>query len=391
MSELLVVAGEASGDRAAAAVVAQLDGVRAFGMGGGALAREGVELVADLRETTAMGFTEVGRRAAKVARAWTRVKTAAKARRPSAALLVNYTEFNTRLASALSAQGTRVLWYGAPQTWAWRPARGVALRAHVERMAVMLPFEERLWRDLGVDAHYVGHPALEDARAAARLGGRDQARARLGLTREAPSVAILAGSRPHEVRRLLPIMLSAFEAGRRERAGIEARVLVARSLDEGTRTWALATAREQNVPSHEVDARDGMATLLPAFDASLVASGTATLECALARVVPVIAYRVGLVTELGARMLLDLPHVGLPNILLGEGAFPELLQRRCAPGPMAHALLRALDERAGYVARCADVEATLVGHAAASSEVARLLAPLLARRPSPSRVTALAP
>ncbi|HSO36010.1 MAG TPA: hypothetical protein VLT33_25960, partial [Labilithrix sp.] len=125
--ELLVVAGEASGDRAGAAVVARLPGVRAFGLGGGALAAEGVELLADLRDTTALGIAEVARRALGVARAFAAVRAAAARRKPAAALLVNYTEFNARLAESLWASGTRVLWYGAPQVWAWRSGRAVPL------------------------------------------------------------------------------------------------------------------------------------------------------------------------------------------------------------------------------------------------------------------------
>src|SRR5690606_34046954 len=115
VSTLLVVAGEASGDRAAEQVVARLAGVHTFGMGGGALEREGTELVADLRKATALGVAEVARRACGVALAYARVRRAAARRRPRAALLVNYTEFNTRLAAELSRAGTRVLWYGAPQ------------------------------------------------------------------------------------------------------------------------------------------------------------------------------------------------------------------------------------------------------------------------------------
>ena len=122
MGDLLVVAGEASGDRAAAAVVAKLRGVGAFGMGGGALERERVELVADLRVATALGVGEVARRAYGVGVSYAKLRAAIHLRKPSAALLVNDTEFNARLAPVLHRAGTRVLWYGAPQIWAWARA-----------------------------------------------------------------------------------------------------------------------------------------------------------------------------------------------------------------------------------------------------------------------------
>src|SRR5215472_6099661 len=161
--ELLVVAGEASGDRAAAGVVARLRSelpISPFGMGGTALADAGTRLVSDLRETSAMGLTDVAARACRLACAQRRLLEAARGH-VAAALLVGYTEFNARLAASLHAWGVRVLWYGAPQIWAWRPGRARTLRKRIDRMAVMLPFEEPLWRGHGVDAHYVGHPARE--------------------------------------------------------------------------------------------------------------------------------------------------------------------------------------------------------------------------------------
>ena len=373
--DLLVVAGEASGDRAGAAVVAHLRGVRAYGLGGGALAAEGVELLADLRDTTALGVAEVARRALGVARAYALVRAASVRRRPAAALLVNYTEFNARLAQALWASGTRVLWYGAPQVWAWRSKRAVPLRRHLDRMAVMLPFEEKIWRDVGVDAHYVGHPALEE-----RRGDREAARELLGMTPRAWAVAILPGSRPHEVRRLLQPMLTGYERVRRDFASVDARVMLAPSLDSPTRAWARAKAATFHVDVVDVDARAGMSYALPAFDAALCASGTASLECVLARTVPIVCYRVGWATELGARAFLRTPHIALPNILLGRGAFPELLQRRATASRMTDALANVLEQRDTFLGACAEVEAVLGDKKSASLTVARMLEPWLATK-----------
>ena len=370
---LLVVAGEASGDRAGAAVISHLPGVRAFGLGGGALAAEGVELLADLRDSTAMGVAEVARRALGVARAYAVLRAASAHRKPAAALLVNYTEFNARLAQSLWAGGTRVLWYGAPQVWAWRSKRGVPLRRHLDRMAVMLPFEEKIWRNIGVDAHYVGHPALEE-----RRGDRVAARELLGMTPRAWAVAILPGSRPHEVRRLLDPMLTAYEGVRRDFASVDARILLAASLDPETRAWARATAATFHVDVVDVDPRAGMAYALPGFDAALCASGTASLECALARAIPIVCYRVGWATELGARAFITTPHVALPNILLGRSAFPELLQRNASASRMKDALVNVLEERVTYLGACTEVEAALGDRISASSTVARMLEPWLA-------------
>ncbi len=374
MRELLVVAGEASGDRAAAAVLAKLGRVPAFGMGGRALERVGLSLVADLRKATAMGVSEVAARAYGVGLAYAKLRTAIHRRRPAAAFLVNYTEFNARLARTLWEAGTRVLWYGAPQIWAWRRGRATPLRRHLDRLAVMLPFEEPMWRELGVDAHYVGHPALEDRRGPEH---RAVARELLGMTPFAWAVAILPGSRPHEVRRLLEPMLLGYEAVRRDRASVDARVLLAPSLDDRTRVWAAAASREAGVDAVDVDSRAGIAYVLPAFDAALCASGTASLECALARVVPVVCYRVGWATEVGARSLLRTPWVALPNILLGREAFPELLQRNAAPSRIAEVLAHVLDTRDAFLASCSQVEHVLGDRVHPSREVARMLEPWL--------------
>jgi lipid-A-disaccharide synthase len=374
---LLVVAGEASGDRAAAAVVAKLR-VAAFGMGGGALAREGVELVSDLRALTALGVGEVARKACGIALAYAKIRAAIHRRKPRAALLVNYTEFNMRLAATLWRAGTRVLWYGAPQIWAWRAGRALPLRKHLDRLAVMLPFEEPLWRGLGVDARYVGHPANED-----RFGPdhRVAARELLGLTPFAWAVAILPGSRPHEVRRLLEPMIEGYEHVRRDRASVDGRVLLAASLDAKTRAWAHAVASMAGVEAVDVDPRVGIGPALPAFDAALCASGTASLECALARAIPVVCYRVGWATELGARALVDTTRVALPNILLERDAFPELLQQEARPAAIADALARVLDTRETFLSACIDLERALGDRAHASREVACMLEPwLVARR-----------
>ena len=375
MSGLLVVAGEASGDRAAAAVIARLPRVDAFGLGGAALASRGVALVGDLRSSTAMGIGEAGARAVGVLRAWRAVTKVVKTRQPRAALLVNYTEFNARLAPQLRAAGVRVLWYGAPQIWAWRAGRAESLRRSVDRMAVMLPFEAPLWRATGVDAHYVGHPAVE-----AEALDRPAARLTLAMTPYASAVAILPGSRPHEVRRLLVPMLDGYERVRADRASVDARVLLASSLDDATRVWVRGVCAARRVGTFDVDPGVGALGVLRAFDVSLCASGTASLEAALSHAVPVVAYRVGITTELAARMLVTTPHVALPNVLLGRRAFAELLQRDVQPPRIAQALADAMDRRVALVAACEQVEAALGTERTPSAAVARMLAPWLGVR-----------
>ncbi len=368
---LLVVAGGASGDRAGAAVVRHLTGVRVFGFGGGALEAEGIELLADLRDTASLGFADA-RRTLGMARAYATLRAAIARRKPTAALLVTYTKPNARLARSLWTAGTPVLWYGAPPLWAWRATNSTALGRHVDRMALMLPFEEKIWRDLGVDAHYVGHPALEE-----RCGDRVSARELFGMTPRAWAIAILPGSHAEEVRRLLPEALGAYQLFRREYASVDARVLLASTLDPVTRAWARALAASSHVEVVDVDARAGLAYALPAFDVALSAGGTVSLECAIARVVPIVCHRVGLAARSFARAFSKAPYVGLPNIVLGRTAFPELVQRQASAPQIADVLGRVLTERETFLRACADVETALGGRNSASANVARMLQPWL--------------
>jgi lipid-A-disaccharide synthase len=369
MQELLVVSGEASGDRAAAHVLRALPGTRAFGMGGAASEAEGAELLVHLRDGSAMGVLDVAARGFAIAQAYAGLRAAAARRRPAAALLVNYTDFNLRLARRLRALRIRTLWYVAPQVWAWRAGRVRTVRARVDKLAVILPFEERLWRDAGVDAAYVGHPALDTVRL-----DREDARRELGLVSRKPAVALLPGSRPMEIRRLLPAMLAAVRE-----VPVEARMLLAPSLDDVTRAWARARARDAGVASHDVEAMDGAPAHLAAFDAALCASGTASLEAALAGAIPVVCYRVDALAALLVRPLLRTKHIALPNVLLGRRAFPELLQGEATATAMARALETVLVDRPRNLAACDEVRAVLGPRRTPGSAVAAMLAPWLER------------
>ncbi|MFO0676034.1 MAG: hypothetical protein U0169_05840 [Polyangiaceae bacterium] len=372
-SPLLVVAGEASGDRAAAGVVSNLPEARAFGMGGSALGMAGADVIVPLDRTNVMGFDSLVGHAANVARAWHTITSHVAKERPRAALLTNFSEFNSRLAKHLSARGIRVLFYGAPQVWAWRRGRMDALRPWVDRMAVMLPFEEALWRAKGVDAHYVGHPARETT-----ILPRNVARRSLDMTPFAPAVALLPGSRPGEVKHLLEPMLEGFEIVRRDRASLDARVVLASSIQGDLREWVLAKAKATNVHVTTVDPKAGASNVLGAFDVALSASGTVTLEATLAGAVPIVVYKVGPLTEFAAKRWLETPHVALPNVLLGRRAFPELLQDDVNPGRIAREVRRVLRGHAELLRECANVVHALGDARTPSARVASMIRPWLA-------------
>lgn len=336
-ADLLVVAGEASGDHLAAAVLRALGpGPRAWGVGGSECAEAGLARVAGSSDLAAMGALDVVRRAGSIARVAVRVGGRALRSTPRAALLVDATELNSRLGRALRARGTRVLWCVAPQVWAWRASRLRTMRGCFDKLACVLPFEEPLWRAAGHDARYVGHPALDRP-----MSDRAAARGALRIGPRARALALLPGSRAGEVRRHLEPFVHAAARLRAEGAVDELRLIIAPGLDAATHALALAIAHRFGIGTHRVSAREGLGASLPAFDASIAASGTACLEAALAGAHPVIAYRLDALAYAAARHLVRVAHIGLPNIVLGRRAYPELVQREVRPEPLA-AAARAL-------------------------------------------------
>jgi len=313
---ILVVAGEPSGDRTLAGVVRAL-GRRAFGFGGDALAREGVELVAHVRELGGMGVIEAAGRAPSIALALTRLARAIARERPRLALLASWSSSNARLGAVLHRAGVRVAWISPPEIWAWRASRAPRIARSVDLLIPTLPFEEALWRESGGNAHYVGHPALDVPFESGSGRG----------------LAVLPGSRPSEVSRLLPMFVEAARC-----TGLNARLLVAPSLDAATRERILGAG----LPV--LEAPDGAAPLLSSFDVALVASGTAALEAAVMGVPPVIAYALHPLTYAIARRVVNVAHVGLPNVLLSRAGhapiFPERLQDDATPASLAASILQ---------------------------------------------------
>ena len=325
---ILVSAGEVSGDQMAAPVIAEIarrvPSAVFFGAGGDALEAAGVELRHHVSALAVTGLTE----------ALSRVRTAtmmlfdlwhqARRRRPSLALLVDYPGINLRLAGLLRRFGVPVLYLGAPQRWAWLGQRTASLARKVDRLAVTLPFEERWFLDRGVPARFVGHPVLDLFSPVPR----DDARRRLHLG-PGPVVALLPGSRANEVHRHLPAVLGAVDL---LPPGVQA-VLAAAPGEAGELCARLAPG----VP------RTCATLALGAADVALCASGTATLEAAVAGVPAVVFYRVSPLTYQVARRLVRVPSLSLPNLILQQPLLPELIQHRMTPDRLAREAERLLD------------------------------------------------
>jgi lipid-A-disaccharide synthase len=355
---ILLVAGEASGDLHAANLLVALrrlePGLEAFGVGGERLDDAGLDCLARSEELSLMGLAEVMRDLPRLWRLSRRVRRAALDRQPEVAVLVDSPDFNLPLARALRRAGIPVVIYISPQLWAWRAGRVRRIRRDVARVLCILPFEVDFYRRRGVPVEFVGHPLVDELAPVMRAAPE----------REPHALAVLPGSRWHEVEALLPAMLAAAARLTAAIPDLRTRLVVAPGLDVDRVRRSVGKAEVELVTSDRHSALAGCGV-------ALVASGTATLECALLGVPMVVGYRLHPASYVLARWLVRVPHVALVNLVAGVGVVPELVQSEFtseALAVQAEALLRNGGEpqRAGL----AEVRRRL-GEVGASERAAR--------------------
>ncbi len=356
----LIVAGEASGDLHAANLLRALQreeaGIEAFGVGGERLREAGLECVARSEELSVMGLAEVVRELPRLLALARRVRGAALVRRPDVAVLVDSPDFNLPLARRLRRAGVPVVVYVSPQLWAWRSGRVRRIRRDVRRVLCILPFEVEFYASHGVAAEYVGHPLVDElAPVMAAMPPRVPG-----------TLALMPGSRWHEVEALLPTMLATAAGLLPEVKDLRVRLIAAPGLDRGRLAAHLAGAPVRV----EVVAEDRHRALASCV-AAIVASGTATLECALLDVPMVVGYRLHMLSYALAKRLVRVPHVGLVNLVAGKRIVAEAVQRDFNEGQLLAETKRLFGE-AGDVQRkaLAGVRAAL-GDPGASERAAR--------------------
>lgn len=339
---LFLVAGEASGDVIGARLMAALKRrtagtVRFAGIGGERMTAEGLDSLFPMRELSVMGLVEILPRARHLLR---RIRQTAKAvleLRPDAVVTIDSPGFNLRLAARLAGQGIPRIHFVAPQVWAWRPGRAPRIARLLDHLLTLFPFEPPYFDVHGLECTFIGHPIVENG---ANSGDRDRFRADHDIPPEAPLLCILPGSRAGEIERLMPVFretLRSLAADRPEmRSVIVAAPAVADLVQAAAATWPVPTI----VVGGDAAKYDAFA----ASDAALAASGTVTLELALAGVPMVVAYRVNALTAWLGRRLIRIPYVSLVNVVLGRKAVPEYLQQDCRPELLTAALATLLDD-----------------------------------------------
>src|SRR5687767_429247 len=376
----MIVAGEPSGDAHAAALVNALRKTSPeiefefFGATGPQMRAAGVETIVDSDELAIMGILEVTRVLPKFLNAFQKLKQAALQRSPDAVVLVDWPEFNLRLATALHKRGLRVIYYISPQLWAWRPRRINTIKRNVDLLLSILPFEAEWFRARGVDhVEFVGHPLAGEVKARFE---REEFCRQNDLNPAQPIVSFLPGSRRKELQRILPPMLAAIAKLSAARPDIQCVVVVApsRTIEE-TRQILAQQNGAGSIKLIQGQTREALA----ASDAAAIASGTATLEAALLETPMVVVYKESAVNWHTLGRLITVSHFGLVNLVAGQEIAKELMQNDLTGGNLADELLKLLDPAANANARKQLGEvAHRLGRAGASERAAELITNFLA-------------
>jgi len=332
--EILISAGEASGEMYAAQLARALKektGARLFGLGGPHMREAGVEVIADSSRVAVVGISEALARIPAAIRILKQLEQEAAKRKPKLAILVDFPDFNLRLARKLNAQGVNIVYFISPQVWAWRPERVGVIKGLVKRMLVIFPFEEKIYRQARIPVDFVGHPLVDMVHPSLT---RSQFVARYGLETRTFIVALLPGSRKGEIANNLPRML---KACRRLAADLAPKFVLAAA--PGLTKFIERYMRE-DLPVRIVEG--ATYDVLAAADLSIVSSGTATVEAALLGAPMVVVYRLSRLTALIARRMIQTSFFSMVNLIMNKKVVPELIQEGFQPETLEAEVRRLL-------------------------------------------------
>ncbi len=342
---LLLSCGEPSGDLYAGALTRELRALcpdlTIGGLGGPRFAEAGGRLVEDYRGLAVTGLTEAVKKLPRSRAAMSRLVSAAERERPAALIVIDFPDFNFRLARRVKALGIPVVYYIGPQIWAWRAGRLKTIRSLADRVLVIFPFEESIYREGAVPVEFVGHPLVDLARPSAPREAFLRAR---GLDPGGRVVAILPGSRTNEVAHTLPDLVAAGAIIKRQVPDAQFVVARAPHLDDAMFDVVAKAGLPAAIVENDTDAA------LASADLALTASGTATVQTALHDTPMVIVYRLSAITYTIVRRMVRVPAIGMVNLIAGEKIVPELIQDAFTPEAVAAEAVSMLTD-AGRVAR----------------------------------------
>lgn len=347
-----IVAGEASGDMHTANLVKELHALDAstefVGWGGDRMKQSGVRVLKHISELAFMGFTQVILNLRTILGNFKIIKNQITAEKPEAIILVDYPGFNLRLAKWAKAEGYKVIYYIAPQAWAWKENRVEKLKVYTDELICILPFEKKFFEDRGLKVHYVGHPLLE------------QIELNKDLRRN--TIALLPGSRAQEVKSMLPIMLEVVDSFP------ENDFKIAQSPNLKEQDYAQFISHNR-VTLH----KDGMASLLNESQAALVTSGTATLETALYEVPQVVCYKSGPLSYQIAKKLIKVPYISLVNLISNKEIVKELIQNDLNKASLTKELSCLIGDKGAKMRKEYILIKQMLGAGAASKNAAEII------------------
>jgi lipid-A-disaccharide synthase len=339
---VMISCGEASGDLYAGALARELrdidPGISVTGFGGDRLRAAGATLVGDYRGLTVTGLAEALKVLPRSYAMYRRLLAAARADRPDVLVAIDFPDFNFRLAASVRRLGIPVVYYVSPQLWAWRPGRMNTMRQIASHVLVIFPFEEPIYRDAGVPVTFIGHPLLDLVPASP---ARAAFLASVGLRADRRTIALLPGSRPNELKEMLPTLVAA--AGQLARRG-DVQFLVARAPNLDDALFAPIAASD--IPLLIVEGRTD--DVLSSADLAITASGTATVQAAIHQCPMVIVYRLSALTYRLGKRFVKLDTYGMVNLIAGRRVAPELIQEGFTAQAVVSHAARLLDDPAAY-------------------------------------------
>lgn len=324
MNTVMIVTGESSGELygslLAKALKAKCPEVHIIGIGGERMKEAGVNIIAGI--ASGFGISEAFASYRRIKETFRKAVNAIEEFSPKVLVLIDYPEFNIRLAKVAKKKGIKVLYYVSPQVWAWRKGRVKTIAAVSDRIAVILPFEEEIYRGTGVQCEFVGHPVLEEIES--MTDDRASLRKTLGLDTDSTVVALLPGSRPHELKSLLPVMIDVVRDFKAEFPDYNCRFImpVAPNVDIEKYQTCISRLRDEGVAvekEHAVKA-------LSMADMAVIASGTATLQAAFLETPMVVIYKLSPFSYFIGRLIVDVKYISLINLISGREVVKELLQ-----------------------------------------------------------------
>lgn len=344
---VVIVAGEASGDAHAGRLVTELkkldSSVAVRGMGGDNLRKAGVDIFIDMTDLAVVGIVEVLLKYRQIRKALNRLKQDITENPPDLLILVDYQEFNQRLAAYAKSIGIKVLFYIGPQVWAWRPKRVYKMGKIVDHMAVILPFEKKLYEDANVPVTFTGHPLTDEVVIDKT---RQQARSRLNID-DKTTVGLFPGSRSGEIKRVLPVLLETAKLIIKQKPGVQFILPVASTINDNDLAHFQTAFNELPVTT----SREPFYDVIQSCDIILTASGTATLEIGLLNIPMVIVYRVAAFSYFTLSKMVSIKFLGLVNIISGKEIVKEFVQHEARPKKITEEALRLLNDKNYYETR----------------------------------------